>query len=73
MLIYPQVNCRGYNAFGRRKREVIDTDNYTDVAIGGDLMRGQMREEITIESNIILTLEKREEKLPDSQTGENII
>lgn len=28
-----------------------------------------MREEITIQSNIILTLEKREEKFPDPQTG----
>lgn len=31
-----------------------------------------MREEITIQSNIILTLEKREEKFPDSQTGKHI-
>lgn len=68
-LIILQVNCRGYNAFGRRKREISEADNNTDIAITGDLLTGQMREEITIQSNIILTLEKREEKFPDSQTG----
>lgn len=49
----------------------MNTDNNTDISIGSDLLTGQMREEITIQSNIILTLEKREEKFPDPQTGKN--
>ncbi|CAH1100710.1 unnamed protein product [Psylliodes chrysocephalus] len=68
------VNCRGYNAFGRRKRAIEDSDddeNGTDLALGGDLLAGQLREEITIQSNAILTLEKREERYPDSQTAAN--
>lgn len=63
------MNCRGYNAFGRRKRAIEDPKNKTDDAIEGDLLIGQLREEITIQSNAILTLEKREERFPDSQTG----
>lgn len=61
-----QVNCRGYNAFGRRKR-AIDSENNTDT--GGDLLAGQLREEITIQSNAIITFEKREERGPDSRIG----
>lgn len=57
-----QVNCRGYNAFGRRKRD-LDSQNNTDMALSGDLLSGQLREEITIQSNAILTFERREERL----------
>lgn len=49
-----QVNCRGYDAFGKRKkREAIDE---------GPLLgnEGQLREEVTVESNQILTLERRD-------------
>lgn len=54
------VNCRGYNAFGRRRRRAI-ADNSTDTtAVATDTgMEGQLREEITISSNAILTFEKR--------------
>ncbi|VEN60882.1 unnamed protein product, partial [Callosobruchus maculatus] len=64
------VNCRGYNAFGRRRRRAIEdlSDNNTDVANTGDILTGQLREEITIESNAILTLEKREERGADPRT-----
>lgn len=60
-----KVNCRGYNAFGRRKRDT-DSQNNTDMAVNGDLLSGQLREEITIQSNAILTFERREERLTDS-------
>jgi hypothetical protein len=63
-----QVNCRGYNAFGRRKRDV-DAENNTDVAVAGDLITGQLREEITIQSNAILTFERREERFMDPTEG----
>lgn len=66
--LFLQVNCRGYNAFGRRKRD-IDAQNNTDMAINGDLLSGQMREEITIQSNAILTFERREERLMDPAEG----
>lgn len=65
-----QVNCRGYNAFGRRRRSV--EENSTDVAVSGDLLSGQLREEITIQSNAILTFEKREERSSDPREGKTI-
>lgn len=47
-----QVNCRGSDAFGkRRKRETIDGDGP---------IAGQLREEVTVESNEIFTLERRD-------------
>lgn len=64
------VNCRGYNAFGkrRRRREIGDTNSSsTSVALPKDDsgILGQLREEITISSNAILTFEKREDRLGD--------
>lgn len=62
------VNCRGYNAFGRRRRRAItdnNTANSTDLAEDGLGMAGQLREEITISSNAILTFERRDERLSD--------
>lgn len=58
------VNCRGYNAFGRRRRRRrrAITDNSTDEATAiatNTGFEGQLREEITISSNAILTFEKR--------------
>ncbi|XP_037295454.1 uncharacterized protein LOC119189544 isoform X2 [Manduca sexta] len=48
------VNCRGSDAFGKRKkREAIESD----VA---SISEGQLREEVTVESNQILTLERRD-------------
>lgn len=55
------VNCHGYNAFGRRRRRAISdnsTASTTAIASSGG-MEGQLREEITISSNAILTFEKR--------------
>lgn len=56
-----QVNCRGYNAFGRRRRDVDSEVNDTSLSIS-DGYEGQLREEITIQSNLIFTLERREER-----------
>lgn len=75
------VNCRGYDAFGKRrrrrdliadnsthltreKREKSDTDLSDDVGITGSL-----REEITIQSNAILTFERREDRSLDSDNS----
>lgn len=52
------VNCRGFDAFGRRRKREIS--NGTDIDV---LHEGQLREEITIESNSIFTVERREERL----------
>lgn len=65
-----QVNCRGYNAYGRRKRE-IGPQNSTAVDITESINEGQLREEITIESNAILTFERREERFIDPTEGNN--
>lgn len=56
-----QVNCRGYNAFGRRRRDVDSEINDTSLSIS-DGFEGQLREEITIQSNLIFTMEKKEER-----------
>lgn len=54
------MNCRGYNAFGRRRRDVDDV-NDTSLSVS-DGFEGQLREEITIQSNLIFTLDRREER-----------
>lgn len=62
------VNCRGYNAFGRRRRrrDVGDGSNSTDITIeSGDGRDVQIREELTISSNAILTFDKREDRASD--------
>lgn len=52
-LYLAQVNCRGFDAFGkRRKRDVSDQSLSVN--------KGQFREEVTVESNQILTLERRD-------------
>jgi len=72
------VNCRGYNAFGRRRREIDSRNSTTAVEVAESVNEGQMREEITIQSNAILTFERREERYvspteaPDVQPVEDI-
>lgn len=61
------VNCRGYDAFGkRRKRRHIDDErnrSSTALAEANQFgLEGQLREEIIIQSNAILTFERREER-----------
>jgi len=63
------VNCQGYNAFGRRRREITEPRNSTDVAVSESIYEGQLREEITIQSNAILTFERREERFVDPTEG----
>lgn len=63
------MNCRGYNAFGRRRREIAEPRNNTDVAVSESVYEGQLREEITIQSNAILTFERREERFVDPTEG----
>lgn len=67
-----QVNCRGYNAFGRRKREIARDDKPDEDALDAT-QKGQLREEITIESNAILTFERREERLMDPTEGKLLL
>lgn len=53
---YRQVNCHGADAFGkRRKREAISS--YDTQTYGNE---GQLREEVMVESNQILTLQRRD-------------
>lgn len=77
------VNCRGYNAFGRRKRRAITdatavgrntTKSNTDMAEDDSLtIQGQLREEIIISSNAILTFERRDERLSDGSDSKFLI
>lgn len=53
------VNCGGYNAFGRRRRSITDNSTDTTAIATSTGVEGQLREEITISSNAILTFEKR--------------
>ena len=72
------VNCRGYNAFGRRKRREITnnesqkenksiSNRSNDDDVG---LEGTLREEITISSNAILTFEKRDGRYSSSDGSE---
>lgn len=69
------VNCRGYNAFGkrRRRREIGDNNSTaTSVALprdDGSVLEGHLREEIIIESNAILTFEKRDDRFNSDGQG----
>lgn len=62
------VNCHGFNAYGRRRRrEITDESQQRNHSIAkraaNDLsLEGTLREEITISSNAILTLERRDGK-----------
>eukprot|EP00095_Tigriopus_kingsejongensis_P012598 maker-scaffold642_size120736-snap-gene-0.27 protein:Tk12598 transcript:maker-scaffold642_size120736-snap-gene-0.27-mRNA-1 annotation:"GH13743" len=52
-------NCAGRNAFGRRRRE-------SEHEIAGTVYTGQLREEIKIESNAILAIERKAKRLQDN-------
>lgn len=63
------MNCRGQNAFGRRrKRQVFDD---TDSSLSSQLsaFEGLTREEVTVQSNPILALERREDRLLNPTEG----
>ncbi|XP_022668562.1 uncharacterized protein LOC111253451 isoform X4 [Varroa destructor] len=62
----PPVHCQGVDAFGRRRRR----RRQVGVAGGSDLnpgsigfQEGQLREEIQVQSNAILTFEKKENQI----------
>lgn len=68
------VNCRGYNAFGKRKRREITNElNHSIATRSADKdvgIEGTLREEITISSNAILTFEKRDGRYSNSDSSE---
>jgi hypothetical protein len=74
------VNCRGYNAYGKRKRREITDESINDTksvvkrqAPKDDLgLEGTLREEITITSNAILTFEKRDGRYSKSDSSKKI-
>ena len=66
--LFLQVNCRGYNAFGRRRRDVESEPNDTALSVRDD-NEGQLREEITINSNTIHTVERTEARYTADPTG----
>jgi hypothetical protein len=66
------VNCRGYNAFGRRRRREISDETPTksiatrSVTESSTAIEGTLREEVTISSNAILTFERRDGRYSNS-------
>ena len=46
-------NCAGINAYGKRKKRETETE------IAGAVYTGELREEIQVQSNAILTIERR--------------
>lgn len=63
------MNCRNYNAYGRRRRREVAKNDRSDEDTLDSVQRGQLREEITIQSNAILTFERREERLMGPAEG----
>ncbi|UYV71427.1 dp [Cordylochernes scorpioides] len=59
----PPVNCKGVDAFGRRRRR------QADVAVLGAEQEGSLREEITVQSNAILTLERKDSQVAPTTEG----
>ncbi|CAG2101907.1 unnamed protein product, partial [Medioppia subpectinata] len=53
----PPVNCDGVDAYGRRKRRQISDE---DLVLSDAFKEGALREEIMVQSNAILTFEKRD-------------
>ena len=51
-------NCAGINAYGRKKRE-------SETEIAGAVYTGELREEIQVQSNAILTIERRPDPFSD--------
>src|SRR5699024_6250299 len=54
--------CDGVDAYGRRRRRRIDV-NEEDSVLTDTFQEGALREEIMVQSNAILTFEKRESQL----------
>lgn len=63
------MNCRDLDAYGRRRRREVGDPNTTAVDVAESVFEGQLREEITIQSNAILTFERREERFVDPTEG----
>ena len=75
-LCRPQ-NCGGRNAYGRRRRREISADiNDTSLdrvkrQVEGTVFSGELREEIKVSSNAILTIERRSEAQRALRSGLN--
>ncbi|XP_023336496.1 uncharacterized protein LOC111707595 [Eurytemora carolleeae] len=64
-------NCAGSNAYGRRRRGVNEVNETREKReVEGSVYTGQLREEIEVTSNAILTIERRKESRVDPRTGE---
>ncbi len=53
----PPVNCEGVDAYGRRRRRQVRDE---DLVLTDAFKEGALREEIMVQSNAILTFEKRD-------------
>ncbi|GBN12717.1 Fibrillin-2 [Araneus ventricosus] len=64
----PPVNCDGVDAFGRKKRQAPDQNGLT---LEG-FQEGALREEIMVQSNAILTFERKENQVALPTEGPSI-
>lgn len=60
MFFHLQVNCDGVDAFGKRRKRQAPERN--SLALEG-FQEGALREEIMVQSNAILTFEKKENQV----------
>ena len=60
-------NCAGQNAYGRRKREAESSE------VQGTVYTGQLREEIKVQSNAILTIERRTESRIGERSDSSVL
>jgi len=64
----PPVNCDAIGAYGRKKREINDDD----LLLTDAFKEGALREEIMVQSNAILTFEKRDPQPSPSLEGQRL-
>ena len=77
---YVQVNCDGSDAYGRRRRQapVVESfplgtpSNLSAVEIRESIIDGQLREEIQVQSNSILALDRGGEERFSAPTEGNL-
>ncbi|XP_064459913.1 uncharacterized protein LOC135370150 isoform X1 [Ornithodoros turicata] len=66
----PPVHCDGVDAFGRRRKRQATG---TDLQLGTSFQEGQLREEIMVQSNAILTFDKKENQVaPTTEAGPEV-
>lgn len=67
----PPVNCDGVDTYGKRRRRQANSSG-SDYLVGENFQEGSLREEIMVQSNAILTLEKKESQVAPPTEGPKV-